>query len=147
MADHPDGRHQIGIPAHEHQVVAQVLIGIVQHENGDVDIGSLFLWSLEELCSTICASRYRALDLLVLELSQYHLNGRGSRKGLKVDLLIWLRGTVDHRSEIPDALDVVVGPNQTKEPSKIQPLVRGILNGPIVEVESVYVYDRAWLLR
>ena len=54
---------------------------------------------------------------------------------------------MDHRSEVPDTLDVVVGPDQTKEPSKIQPLIRGTLNGPIVEVESVYVYDRSWLLR
>jgi hypothetical protein len=54
---------------------------------------------------------------------------------------------VDHRSEVPDTLDVVVGPDQTKEPSKIQPLIWSTLNGPIVEVESVYVYDRSWFLR
>ena len=66
---------------------------------------------------------------------------------MKIDVLIRLPGPVDHRGEIPDALNVVVGANQTKEPSKIQPLVRGIFNGPIVEVESVYVYDRSRLFR
>jgi hypothetical protein len=35
--------------------------------------------------------------------------------------------------------DVVVGPDQTKEPSQIQPLIGGTLKRPVVEVEPVYV--------
>jgi hypothetical protein len=41
--NHVYGRYQIGISTENNELIAQVAIGVVDHEHGDIYVGALFL--------------------------------------------------------------------------------------------------------
>jgi len=84
-----------------------------------------------------------AFGLLWFELPQDDFNPWKSCQGVQIGLLIRPAGPDDHCREVPNGLNVVVGPQHREKPFQVQPFVRRVLDGPVVQIEPVDVDDRS----
>jgi len=86
-----------------------ILISIVKHVDADVNIGSLFLNSIEYARRRMAATRNRATYPLLFELSQNDIHQWQGGQGAEVQILIRARGTCDWCREVVNLLQIVVG--------------------------------------
>lgn len=116
--------------------------------DGDVDVGPLFLRDLEKArgSSRCRALGVGALHLLTFESSENDFDEWPRREGGQKGLLANDAWASDLRREVLDGLDVVVLPDETEVSLQVQPFIRSALNSTVVEVEPVYVDDRAGFL-
>ena len=121
--NHLNSRNKIRITAYQHELVANILIGIVQHVHSNIYIGALLLKSLEKAISRVVARRQTAFNALSFEVSQDGLDYRSRRQSLEVNFLVRLCSAVYHCGEIPNALNCVVGAHQAEEFMQVEPLV------------------------
>src|SRR5689334_4491080 len=66
---HLNGRDQVGIAAYQNEILAAILVGIIEHPNPNANIGAFFFERIEESRSCMSAKIMSAFDRLLLEPS------------------------------------------------------------------------------
>jgi hypothetical protein len=136
-------RHKVRVAADENQPVRQVAICVVHHLHSDSYVGSLFFRLGEEAITSQCAARMGAVDLLFFKLAHDDIYRWQRAQRANVRVLPNLGDPRDDGCEEADMADVVVFSKATTKFGQIQPLVRGALDGSVVEIEAVNVDDGA----
>jgi hypothetical protein len=86
----------------------------------------------------------RSLDFALFELTFVNTEIWYGSQSAEIGLLssgdVWIAGScLDIRSEVSDAVDDVTGQKSVAHGRDVQPLVRGVSDGAVVEVEAVNV--------
>jgi len=124
-------------------VVALILIGIIQQEHRNVDVGSLFFRNSEKAVTRKSTGRIRTPHLFPLEFAENDVYERQGSKRPEIYILIGLGRPIDQGSEVMDLNNIVVRPEQLKKALEVQPLKGAAADGAVVKVEPVYVDDGA----
>ena len=148
MPDHLQRWNQVRIAAHEYLLFAQALISVVEHVDGDIDVRALFFRNVEyAVTEPGCRARgVHARDPLSFEASQNRLDERTRLQSVQERLLTHAASTRFYKCrEVLDPSNVVVCAETCEVPFEIEPLVTGVFDDSIVEVEAVHVHDGSGL--
>ena len=139
---------EIGVVADDHRGIATLLESVEEQIGRDIDIGALlFCLPNSDGSRTIgwgIHKRHPSGPGYKMSLVDFN-EGEGtksSEKGVLAGSLLRIVGAgSDPRGEIADFGDLVFRKETPTQSFKVEPLVRSVFNGPVVEVEAVYVDD------
>ncbi len=146
LVDDPHRLRQVGIVRDQHELIAVLAEGIDQHVRGDVHVRA-FLFHLDDACEARRRrhERHRDFGLLIVAIMHCQIGQRLQRAYIELLALpdVWISGAWFHeRREIADAVNVDAGQDSGAEGSRVDPFVRGVFRGSVVEVEAVNINVR-----
>ncbi len=137
------GRDQVGVTADHDELVTIVLVGILEHLHGDIDICSLFLRHVEDAVSLVLACPDSTSHLFGFEFAEENRDEWKRFEGFQIANLAGSMRAVNQSGEVVDPAEVVGGPEKGEKPLDVEPFLGTILDSPVVEIEAVDVDDRS----
>jgi hypothetical protein len=109
--------NEIRIAAYDNKVIAQILISVIEHGNGNVHIRAFFFWSIKKaILIRQCASGMnQAFNGFIFITTTNDIYERQSFNGLRVGKLVLAFPSRGKRREISNLLNLIVRPQKFEQ--------------------------------
>ena len=141
--DASNWRHQIRISAHNDKSIASVVERIVKHLHSNVYIGAFLFHFLEVAIAAERTYWVATPNLLFLKATQHDCYQRKSGQRIQKAFLPFARIASHFGREVINSLYFVVWQESLKKSLQVEPLVSGVLQCTVIEIEPVDIDDAA----